>query len=190
MKYVDKVNEYLRETANSIADEFILWVTTSIEEFEIEQNKSIISPVEQLFYIAWYKKLYVAHDKESLNYLLEPQYSHPEKTGKYRLDFMVDVFGYYMNYSNTYPDERLMSSPDPLVAVEIDGHEWHEKTKEQVTYHKQRERFLVSKGWRLFRYSGSEVYRDPDGCINDLSENIRPIADQWLSNIKKPEGDK
>lgn len=46
-------------------------------------------------------------------------------------------------------------------AVEIDGHEFHEKTKQQAARDKARDRYIQELGYRVFRYTGSEVYRNP-----------------------------
>lgn len=54
---------------------------------------------------------------------------------------------------------------DVFLAIELDGHDFHEKTKEQAAHDKKRERHLVASGWTVLRYTGSEVYADPDGCF-------------------------
>jgi hypothetical protein len=52
--------------------------------------------------------------------------------------------------------------------VEIDGHEWHEKTKEQAGKDKKRERDLLSEGYKVIRFTGSEIFHDPYKCIGDI----------------------
>lgn len=66
--------------------------------------------------------------------------------GKYRIDF-ADV-------------ERM-------VGIEIDGHAYH-SDKESFARDRVRQRELEIEGWRLVRYSGQEVHRDADACVNDL----------------------
>ena len=56
------------------------------------------------------------------------------------------------------------------VAIELDGHEFHEKTKEQVAADKARERVLVKNGWRVIRFSGSDVHRDVAARIREVIE--------------------
>ena len=77
-----------------------------------------------------------------------PQY----KIGKYIVDFLVG-----------YDNEGL----EQKVVIECDGHDFHEKTKEQVAYDKKRERFLTSNGYIVLRYSsGAAVFlqkRQPPG---------------------------
>lgn len=52
----------------------------------------------------------------------------------------------------------------PLVAVELDGHEFHERTKAQVASRNTRDADLQMAGWTVFHFSGSEVVRDPLTC--------------------------
>jgi len=53
-------------------------------------------------------------------------------------------------------------------AIECDGHEWHEKTKEQVARDKLRDRRLVMVGITPIRFSGSEIHRDAASCVEYL----------------------
>lgn len=64
-----------------------------------------------------------------------------EKIGNYRVDFALDFW----------------KSSQKRYVIECDGHEFHEKTKEQAKYDKQRERFIVSQGYTVLRFSGSEI---------------------------------
>jgi very-short-patch-repair endonuclease len=45
--------------------------------------------------------------------------------------------------------------PAGRLVVECDGHDFHEKTKQQVTKDNRRERELQIAGWHVFRFSGS-----------------------------------
>ncbi len=64
------------------------------------------------------------------------------------------------------------------LAVELDGHEWHERTKEQAAKDKARDRFLVRKGYRVLRFTGSEIHKDVGRCaievLNILHELLNP----------------
>ena len=52
--------------------------------------------------------------------------------------------------------------------VEIDGHDFHEKTKQQAAMDRSRERALTEAGWTVVRFTGSEVYNDAPGCYMSL----------------------
>lgn len=54
--------------------------------------------------------------------------------------------------------------------IEIDGHEWHEKTKEQVRADKEKDRAYLKNGFIPVRFTGSEVYHDAKKCVDELFE--------------------
>lgn len=53
------------------------------------------------------------------------------------------------------------------LAVECDGHEFHDKTKQQREYEKQRERKILKDGFKIIRFTGSEIYRNPLVCASE-----------------------
>lgn len=50
------------------------------------------------------------------------------------------------------------------VIIECDGHAFHEKTKEQAAKDKARDRFLAESGYRVLRFTGSEIWANPFAC--------------------------
>ena len=80
--------------------------------------------------------------------------------GKYRCDFMFGDPKWIDLVMNGF----FVRGP---VAVEIDGHEWHERSKEQATYDKKRDRLFAYRGIHILRFSGSEIYADPAKCAFD-----------------------
>lgn len=70
------------------------------------------------------------------------------------LDWKVDyVVGVHLK------DEK----PRYLV-IECDGHDFHERTKEQAAKDRSRDRRLQDAGYRIHRYTGHEIYKDAYGC--------------------------
>lgn len=82
-------------------------------------------------------------------YLVQPQF----RVGRYRCDFLITMKW------NEYQTS---------VVVEIDGHEFHEKTKQQVSKDKARERSIVSSGYRVLRFSGSDVFNNALPCADEV----------------------
>ena len=76
------------------------------------------------------------------------------KIGNYRVDFL---------FAHVSPDGKRR-----FVAVECDGHEFHEKTKMQAARDKARDRFLVSRGIPVLRFTGSEIHSCPIGCWTEV----------------------
>ncbi len=61
------------------------------------------------------------------------------------------------------------------IAVELDGYEFHEKTKEQAMSDKERDRNLQQADYFVARFSGSEVYADPKEIlfkIMDIAQDL------------------
>lgn len=81
---------------------------------------------------------------------LFPQY-HIEGINNYRVDFLIVYhFPGWQGLVNVSPY-------DIKIVVECDGYEFHERTKEQATRDKQRDRDLTSLGYVVLRYTGSEI---------------------------------
>ena len=51
------------------------------------------------------------------------------------------------------------------LVVECDGHDFHERTKEQAARDRSRDRTLQARGITVMRFTGSELYRDPMKCV-------------------------
>jgi len=54
------------------------------------------------------------------------------------------------------------------VAVELDGHDFHERTKEQASKDRRRDRAFAASGWDVLRFTGSDVYRDPLAVLDEI----------------------
>jgi hypothetical protein len=54
------------------------------------------------------------------------------------------------------------------VLIEIDGHTYHERTREQVTDRNQRDRDLQAAGFIVLHFSFDEVSREPHRCIAEV----------------------
>lgn len=77
--------------------------------------------------------------------------------GPYRADFLIDI---------------RHSSALAQVLVECDGHEFHERTKEQAAHDKARDRWFQERDITVFRYPGSEIYKDAAKCAAQVSRFV------------------
>ena len=75
--------------------------------------------------------------------------------GDYRSDFIVS--------HRDVKDKRF-------VAVECDGHEFHEKTKEQAARDKGRDRQFQQLGLPVFRFTGHEIFTDARKCSAEIEK--------------------
>lgn len=67
--------------------------------------------------------------------------------GKYKADFLLCVGHHHGGYV--------------WGAIECDGHDHHNITKEQARRDRERDRFFQSKGIIILRYTGSEIHASP-----------------------------
>lgn len=193
MKIPENVLLMLKDKANVIGNgacaSFLCDIEEKLDLLE-ELDSPMVSPIEQMFFIEWnFRQRGV--DRYAPEEWLEliPQY-HGDDTGKYRIDFSVDFVSPIVNCS-IYSifcghESRIFSKhPAPMLGVEVDGHSWHEKTKEQVRRDKERERFLVSKGWKILRFAGSEVFKDPSACVDEAIECAASLARPYFKTVRE-----
>ena len=130
------------------------------KEFELEfmrqiNTNTISSPIEQIFLLEW---KFAGLDKKMEVQLLSHE---PISTdvGSYAVDFLV------------VPNDPTLQKVK--IAIELDGHEFHEKTQQQVRKDKIRERAIVQQGVTVLRFSGSEIVRDGRGCVEEVEKFLR-----------------
>lgn len=90
---------------------------------------------------------------------IRPQFQQ----GKHRVDFKLTFCG----VDTVWKQDAQPGSPqfettrmDKSMIVECDGHDFHERTKEQAKRDKERDRNLQSLGFPVYRYTGSEIFAD------------------------------
>lgn len=66
------------------------------------------------------------------------------------------------------PDLAVVSQYHEAFAIELDGHDFHERTKEQARKDRSRERAFIAAGWQVLRFTGSEVYEDAEACVEEV----------------------
>lgn len=147
-----------------------------IDLFEDKEDsiKKIGSPLESSFYASLLKAdlehPIVGEALKILGYdsAIYTQYKVKDKNRTFYPDFNIEVVN--LDYREIVAN----------VFIEIDGHQFHEKTKEQVRHDKARERALLSHCDGIVRFSGSEVYRDSDACAE---ESINTIAEKFAKHL-------
>lgn len=134
----------------------------------------------------------VVHGKDRTYLETRPFYGasvhvYPQRAiGEYRVDFLLVLKA---AAASEQDDGRTPGRPDrrefPLV-VECDGHDFHEKTKEQASRDKQRDRVLQSCGYNVFRFSGADLHRQPLECASDCVTFLEEKV--WGKDWRKGEG--
>lgn len=117
----------------------------------VVNKASSLSPIEgiALFYLIKLQSFF-----GTSNFTINSQF----KIDEFTADFMIDF---------------KRSGEVKKIVIECDGHDFHEKTKEQVEKDKKRDRHFTAKGFLLLRYSGSELVRQPDVIFKDFIAIVR-----------------
>lgn len=83
--------------------------------------------------------------------------SAQQSIGSYRVDFLIVVNG-----------QKGLKR----LAIECDGHDFHEKTKQQAARDKRRDREILTNDVPIMRFTGSEIWNDPAACLEHVQEVI------------------
>ena len=130
------------------------------------------SPIEELFALTmWARGVWTErvemHHCHTLGSLV-----HYAKIDPSKMYFcaQVTIVGYRVDFVLV---EAASGQDDPSVfAIECDGHDFHEKTKEQVRKDKARDRALVAAGCYVLRFSGSEIWANPVACVDQVLDLV------------------
>lgn len=140
------------------------------------------SPIEAMFAKAWYDLMCLdgshvlatvplasflnppeVQPRQFLNYPRVDCMFLQEQIGPYRVDFLLGRYAIDYGIEGGEALRRL-----PLIVVECDGHDFHERTKEQAQRDKARDRELLMMGYRVLRFTGSEIYKDAIRCAVEV----------------------
>lgn len=64
------------------------------------------------------------------------------------------------------------------VAIECDGHSFHDRTAEQASRDRRRDRRLIAEGVPTLRYTYSDLTKEPTGSMADLRRTVMAIASE------------
>lgn len=131
------------------------------------------SPIEEMLYLELLKinerlkkSPHLSFSGDNANIEIETQKSFHSFWGKrdYRLDIEVVVEDLRLPLSTGYVTHKF--------AIECDGHDFHEKTKEQAANDRRRERVLMINGYHVIRFTGSEIFDNAKACASEAFEII------------------
>lgn len=108
---------------------------------------------------SWHTDFHIAPgaleaDQKGATYLLMYQYPW----NGFRIDW---VFRFFVEESGQSPR---------YVFVECDGHDFHERTKEQAERDRSKDRAIQAAGIPIFRFTGREIYPDVGKCAGEVLE--------------------
>ena len=147
--FFDVLDDFLNETQSPIEKLFALKMLKSQEAFYVQSRINRL-PLEYFEKDKQFEEMEATIDFYGRTLLLIPQF----KVQQYHtIDFLL----YLPKY-------------DIRIAIECDGHDFHEKTKEQAKKDKQRDRYLVANNFYIFRYSGSEIYEKGNSIFREIED--------------------
>lgn len=164
----DTVKEHIQEAASvcsKLAHDYLLGFYRGAGPYMSKCE----SPIEAVFWVWWYAFDWMdrAIRFNDVQIYLESQVDVTVSSGnRYRFDFALT----------------------PLkVGIELDGHDFHERTKDQVIKRNVRDRELQMDGWQVFHFSGTELLRQPADCIRTVFEFCleRDEANQRAAELMK-----
>lgn len=151
LDYLDGITGHLLDTGNGVEHVRVL---------------KCESPIEQLMFLAL-EDLFKHFDLfcDGFIFNLEVQKEIAFGSAKYRADIYLSI-----------GDERRRMNHNFI--IECDGHEFHEKTKKQVRKDRRRERHLMQLGYRVIRFSGSEIFENPDESALEVWKIIKAVISE------------
>lgn len=173
----DRISDWAAQTARDY-----------VEQWRDEYGPLTESPAELNFLLAWLAlfqgygwPIGVATSAEEASKLL---YRHKGMTvirpqaqiSTYRVDFVVT----HHLLGSGEDDPQTEAS----VVIECDGHDFHERTKEQASRDKARDRRLQALGYQVFRFTGSDLYQRPIECAEEV---LNLLADLSWPRRRRPQ---
>ncbi len=167
----NKVGKLLGEMGQNLKEEWKENISIEIEDYNL-------TPIESLFYITWKFKKISEYDELPLSYhehwkypLLYPQREIKIKDKKCRVDFLI-----LMKDLRNWDEPEIKEN---ILIIELDSFLWHGSDPEQFTKEKERERGLKKEGYNVMRFSGREIWRDVEKCVD---ETMQYINNSWGKN--------
>jgi very-short-patch-repair endonuclease len=163
-------------TENKVSDLKLTIVKKVLGSLE-ELLSSTQSPIEELFLLQF---LLLSDEFKITAYGI---YDGAEMVGLYPCA-ETEWYGHKVIITPQYKIENYLTVdfkinlPDKnkTIIIECDGHEFHEKTKEQAQKDKKRDRKLANQEFFVLRFTGSEIYNDPQKCIKEVESLIIRLA--------------
>jgi hypothetical protein len=189
--------------------EFVNEVNKLFEEYKLECQSGVQaqlnlihqflerceSPIEQLFFLEMMRELHaepILVNENKPHYMTHINFGFGSErfilrfytqqniqiaTKQYRADFLFTL------ERQEWPFDPPPNDVEHLrLVVEIDGHDFHEKTREQASRDKSRDRQMISKGYTVFRFTGSDVFNNVEGVVGEIisfiDDRVQEIIDE------------
>lgn len=153
----DEVSEFHQIRLNDLRQPFYNTLHLFLDRFYTILSKCE-SPLESAFFIGL-----IAYQPFGDTWILDKRFDNQVNIGGYRLDF-----AYIDKEKNIY------------INIELDGHNYHERSEEQAVSDRNRDIKLQELGWFVLRFHRREVEESLEGCIS----RVKKFYELKVDNVK------
>lgn len=169
-----------QEVACVAADRYKSLLAEELDESKKPQS-TFDSPLEAIFFL-WWRNYEAINPNAAYRYVLVGQ-ERVEINGEwFRPDFSI-----YLDDAGLLKKMADHGVRWPRIAVELDGHGFHERTREQVARRDYRDRALQQAGWTVFHFSWAEMTAEPARCLNEVVFFIQVAYGRMFSECEAKE---
>lgn len=91
------------------------------------------------------------------------------------LDKYPDGVVFHLPFLRYRLDALVIGSLGIALGVECDGHDFHDRTQQQASYDRARDREMLRAGLPVIRFTGSDIHHDADKCASDVVDILRSV---------------
>jgi very-short-patch-repair endonuclease len=138
------------------------------------------SQIEQMLGAAL---LFASDGYNQLKFISSHTALSPEELRAYRSDFGTIFYPQAVidRYRVDFFLVSFCQGHSAVTVVECDGHEFHEKTREQASRDKSRDRAITAAGAALLRFTGSDIHRRLEQCVEEIEGVLFTKVEDVLS---------
>lgn len=131
--------------------------------------------------------LSIGHHRTTIEFLdgvpriFHPDDCHDAVPAKYRDwgDGKRHIYLYSDVLIGSYRADFVIATLDQdFLAIECDGHEWHERTKQQASQDRARDRALLRLGLPTIRFTGSDIVYNAHACAVEVVDIITAMQER------------
>lgn len=153
-------------------DQYVVDVASRLHEASVAYNgKTTQSPIEDMMLggLVWMRLDWAFLPRvDPFQGPHEHKDFGPAQGLEYWITPQAKISGYSVDFLVWFRLKNIVAG----VAIECDGHAFHEKTKEQAASDKKRDRAIVTAGFPVLRFTGSEIFRDTLGCVGQVKNTL------------------
>ena len=138
------------------------YVIGSIDIQMGESSRVHTTPIERLFMLALLGMVQCQVIPFELKLGLDPSRDHTALSFSPQHDIDGWLVDYLFEVVSNDGKRRMR------LIVECDGHDYHERTKEQAKRDRARDRMLQEKGYTIYRFTGSELFNGAFECATQV----------------------